>query len=307
MEPPSNILDDYFSCGIVLFLVLLVYALIVGVGQSYFLCKEIKKMRTAGLDCALTIALLWLKILIILISARILTPFYAALFSITLILLVKDVVSHLIEGREEWFMEWNRGTVNVLCKLATPVNLVMRRYSVVEGEERDDRDAQEFEEMTEIIDKSNLKEAEEKKLLRGIAALSNTSVAEIMRPRVEVVLLNTDMSSAEVIATVVECGFSRLPVYETTADNIKGFLYIKDIIGYINDGVEDFQWQKHIRAPYFVPASKRINDLLEEFRQKKIHLAMVVDEYGGTDGIVTLEDVLEEIVGEISDESDIMD
>ena len=111
----------------------------------------------------------------------------------------------------------------------------------------------------------------------------------------KVVAIDIDSTNEEVIKIARECGFSRLPVYQEDLDDIKGFLYIKDMLPYIAGMADDFNWKNHIRDAYFVPESKKINDLLEEFRQKKMHLAVVVDEYGGTDGIVTLEDILEEI------------
>jgi CBS domain containing-hemolysin-like protein len=175
---------------------------------------------------------------------------------------------------------------------------------MVLDESREQREAQSIEDITDLDNISDASQVEEKRLLKSIADLSTTSVSEIMRPRVEVAALSTSMSSSEILNKAIECGYSRLPVYEKSLDSVRGFLYVKDLVGYIKDGIEDFDWHKLIREAYFVPGSKKINDLLEEFRQKKIHLALVVDEYGGTDGIVTLEDVLEEIVGEISDESD---
>ena len=141
-------------------------------------------------------------------------------------------------------------------------------------------------------------------MLKGIVKLPTISVEKIMKPRVDVVAIDIDSTNEDVIKIARECGFSRLPVYQEDLDDIKGFLYIKDMLPYIAGMADDFSWKDHIRDAYFVPESKKINDLLEEFRNKKMHLAVVVDEYGGTDGIVTLEDILEEIVGEIVDESD---
>ncbi len=146
--------------------------------------------------------------------------------------------------------------------------------------------------------------AGEKKILKGIVKLPTISVEKIMKPRVDVVAIDIDSTNEDVIRIANECGFSRLPVYQEDLDDIKGFLYIKDMLPYIADRTKPFNWKEHIREAYYVPESKKINDLLEEFRNKKMHLAVVVDEYGGTDGIVTLEDILEEIVGEIVDESD---
>ncbi len=144
---------------------------------------------------------------------------------------------------------------------------------------------------------------EDKKILRSIVNFSNIEVNEIMKPRMDVVAVDLNTKISEMVKIINESGFSRIPVYSETFDNIKGILYVKDILPYI-DEKDDFNWHSLIRPAYYVPGSKKINVLLQEFREKKIHLAIVVDEYGGTEGIVTLEDILEEIVGEITDESD---
>ena len=144
---------------------------------------------------------------------------------------------------------------------------------------------------------------DEQKILEGIVRFGGTNVKQIMKPRTDVEALDIHQNYNDVLTLVKESGYSRIPVYERSFDNIKGVLYIKDLLPYINED-NNFQWSKLIRKPFFVPESKKIDDLLKEFRTKKIHLAIVVDEFGGTSGIITLEDVLEEIVGEISDEFD---
>lgn len=160
----------------------------------------------------------------------------------------------------------------------------------------------EFSEAIEItVDDSDRED--EKMILRGIASFVEKEASEIMESRVNVTALDSELSFSEVMDVVQKSGFSRIPVYKETVDNILGILYIKDLLPYIElDNKSD--WLKLIRPAIFVPENKKINDLLQEFREKKIHLAIVVDEYGGTSGIVTLEDVIEEIVGEISDEFD---
>lgn len=232
------------------------------------------------------------------------SPFYSVPVVIILLLFTNRAVVLSITSREERFLRIFSGVAAVLLAVSKPVNKLFISYSTIIDERRESKEAKAIEDITDIDEHSDAGEVEEKRLLKSIAGLSNTSVSSIMKPRVEVVALETGMSSEDVLIKTVECGYSRLPVYEGSLDNIKGFLYVKDLIGYIKDGVRDFMWHKHIRKAYFVPGTKKIDDLLEEFRQKKIHLAMVVDEYGGTDGIVTLEDVLEEIVGEIWDETD---
>ena len=125
-----------------------------------------------------------------------------------------------------------------------------------------------------------------------------------MTPRVDITDIDIDLSFDEVMEIVISSGYSRLPVYEETQDNIKGVLYSRDLLPYIGKEISDFRWQSLIREPYFVPESRMIDDLLEDFRKLKIHLAIVIDEFGGTQGIVSLEDILEEIVGDINDEYD---
>ena len=145
--------------------------------------------------------------------------------------------------------------------------------------------------------------SEEKEMLEGIVKFGNKNVAEIMNPRVDVVSLDIKTSFSTVLNLIVDSGFSRIPVYVGSFDNIKGILYIKDILPHSHKN-DSFNWQTLIRPPFYVPETKKINSLLKEFQKNKVHLAVVIDEYGGTSGIVTLEDVLEEIVGEIVDEFD---
>jgi gliding motility-associated protein GldE len=145
--------------------------------------------------------------------------------------------------------------------------------------------------------------SEEKEILEGIVKFGYKNVSEIMKPRVDVVSLEIKNSFSTVLNLIVDAGFSRIPVYAGSFDNIQGILYIKDILPHSHKG-DSFKWQTLIRPPFYVPETKKINSLLKEFQKNKVHLAVVIDEYGGTSGIVTLEDVLEEIVGEIVDEFD---
>lgn len=144
---------------------------------------------------------------------------------------------------------------------------------------------------------------EEKNMLKGIVKFSDMETSEIMKARVDISAIDIEDSFTNIMNIVVQSGFSRIPAYKESVDQIEGILYIKDLLPYLNEG-QDFEWKTLIRPVLFVPENKKINELLQEFRQKKIHLAIVVDEYGGTSGLVTLEDILEEIVGEINDEFD---
>ena len=160
------------------------------------------------------------------------------------------------------------------------------------------------EDLSQALEISDVKSEEEKDLLQGILEFGGKTVAEIMRPRMDVVDVDYNADFEQIISTVVENGYSRMPVYHETPDNIKGILYAKDLLPYIGKGDRNFNWQQLIRDAYFVPETRMIDDLLEDFRRKRIHMAIVVDEYGCTQGIATLEDVIEEIVGDIDDEYD---
>ncbi len=145
--------------------------------------------------------------------------------------------------------------------------------------------------------------ADEKKILKSIVRFGNIDVKQIMKARMDIVAISSSLSLSQVLDSIREHGYSRSPVYERDIDHIKGILNIKDLIPHLDKG-DGFQWQSLLRPPYFVPENKKINDLLNEFQEKKMHLAIIVDEYGTVTGLVSLEDILEEIVGEISDEFD---
>ena len=143
---------------------------------------------------------------------------------------------------------------------------------------------------------------EEKQMLKGIASFSEKEVSGVMIPRIDIIGVEKEMEFAAMLATVIKSGFSRIPVYEETLDKVSGILYVKDLLPYLD--AQSYEWQKLIRPAFFVPENRKINDLFQDFREKKIHIAIVVDEYGGTSGLITMEDVIEEIVGEINDEFD---
>lgn len=160
------------------------------------------------------------------------------------------------------------------------------------------------DDLSHALEASDVKSTDEKEMLKGILTFGNKTVSEIMRPRVDIVDLSYDVQFDDVVKAVVESGYSRIPVYDDNPDNIRGILYAKDLLPYIGKRDNDFHWQTLLRPAYFVPETRMIDDLLEDFRVKKIHMAIVVDEFGCTQGIATLEDVLEEIVGDIDDEYD---
>lgn len=160
-----------------------------------------------------------------------------------------------------------------------------------------------IDDLSEAFDLTEKNLDEDKDILKGIVRFGSTDVSEIMRSRLDIVALDLTTHFKKLLQVVIDSGYSRIPVYDSDIDHIKGVLYIKDLLPFISES-DDFQWQKLIRETYFVPESKKIDDLLEEFKVHKNHLAIVIDEYGGTSGLVTLEDILEEIIGEITDEFD---
>lgn len=161
------------------------------------------------------------------------------------------------------------------------------------------------DELNQAIDMATdpLDAADEQKILKGIVNFGQTQVKQIMKPRMDVVSVDTDWEFAQVKTHIKEMGFSRMPVIEESLDHVKGVLYSKDLLPHLQEN-GNFQWQKLMREPFFVPENKKIDDLMHEFREKRVHLALVVDEFGGVNGIVTLEDVLEEVFGEMDDEFD---
>jgi len=160
-----------------------------------------------------------------------------------------------------------------------------------------------MDEISDALEQTTDELDEDEKILKGVVNFGNINVSAIMCPRIDVTAVDIRSAFNQVIPVIINSGFSRIPVFSESFDNVKGILYAKDVLPYMNNP-GNFKWQSLLRNPYFVPETKKINDLLKEFQVKKIHMAVVIDEYGGTSGIVTLEDILEEIVGEITDESD---
>lgn len=192
-----------------------------------------------------------------------------------------------------------------LRKLFWPISNILLRSGILAEkiiqQENHVLSVNELEQALELTNKEDIKE--EESMLQGIIRFSDESAKEIMTSRQDVVDLDIRSSFADVLACIVENNYSRIPVYQDSIDNIRGVLYIKDLLPHLGKP-SNFRWQSLIRPPYFVPETKKIDDLLREFQDNKVHIAIVVDEFGGTSGIVTLEDILEEIVGEINDEYD---
>ena len=191
----------------------------------------------------------------------------------------------------------------VLRWIFYPLSYILVRTSSRISEKAAHRSELSLDELADAVDMTQSSSPEEHEMLSGIVNFANTEVQEIMKPRVDITAIEITEGYEHVKRVIIESGFSRIPVYEDEVDNIRGKLYVKDLLPYINHG-DDFAWQRLIRKAYFVPEHKKINDLLAEFQSNKVHMAIVVDEYGSTLGLVSLEDIIEEIVGEISDESD---
>ncbi|MDE6453560.1 MAG: gliding motility-associated protein GldE [Muribaculaceae bacterium] len=204
--------------------------------------------------------------------------------------------------------QWARfavGGISFFERLFAPLaGLLVRSSTIVKRVVSKHTDRLTADELSTALDITDVKASDDKEILQGIIKFGDTAASEIMTPRIDITDLDVAMTFAEVMRVVVESGYSRLPVYEGTQDNIRGVLYSRDLLPYVGRETEGFEWQTLLREPYFVPESRMIDDLLEDFRKLKIHMAIVVDEFGGTQGIVTMEDVLEEIVGDINDEYD---
>lgn len=192
-----------------------------------------------------------------------------------------------------------------LVRILKPINsLLIRSMSFVGKRIHSNNQPLSVDQLSQALElTSQYDSKEDKEILKGIVGFGNKSVADIMHSRVDVVAADIKDSYTDILTLITENGFSRIPVYSDTFDHIKGILYIKDILPHVHKGA-NFRWQSLIRPPFYVPETKKIDDLLEEFQKSKVHMAIVVDEYGGSSGIVTLEDILEEIVGEITDEFD---
>ena len=203
------------------------------------------------------------------------------------------------------FCRFAAPAIMVLKKVFSPLsNLLVRSTFIVNkcvAKRNYNISVDDLSQALELTDKAEI--SEESNILEGIIRFGAETAKEVMTPRLDMVDLDISASFKEVLDCVVENGYSRVPVYEDSRDDIKGILYIKDLLPHLKKG-DDFKWQNLIRPAYFVPETKMIDDLLRDFQSNKIHIAIVVDEFGGTSGIVTMEDIIEEIVGEINDEYD---
>ena len=199
-------------------------------------------------------------------------------------------------------------TIKVLMVVFRPLSTLLVKSTAVIDKRlaKKNVNALSITDLTTAVDITTAEEtpSEERSMLQGIATFGEKEVSDVMQPRVRLFAVKMSTEFDHLIELIIENGFSRIPVYEDTLDEIKGILYVKDLLPHLEE--KDYQWQELLRPAFFVPENKKINDLFQDFRSKKIHIAIVVDEYGGTSGLVTMEDVLEEIVGDISDEFDVV-
>ncbi len=223
-----------------------------------------------------------------------------------LLLLFGEIMPKVYSGQHALaFCRSSADTIFFLSRVFRPLANILIRSGALAGKvvQRENHvlSVDDLEQALELTDKKELKD--EQNMLEGIVRFGDETAKEIMTSRQDVIDLDFHSSFAEVLQCIVENNYSRIPVYQDTVDNIRGILYIKDLLPHISKPAT-FRWQSLIRPPYFVPETKKIDDLLREFQENKVHIAIVVDEFGGTSGIVTMEDILEEIVGEINDEYD---
>ncbi|MFK7813314.1 MAG: gliding motility-associated protein GldE [Maribacter sp.] len=223
-----------------------------------------------------------------------------------LILMFGEILPKVYANRNRIsFSEFMAYPLKALDFVFSPLSLPMRSGTIFMynklGKQKSNLSVDHLSQALELTSEGDTTK-EEQKILKGIVSFGNTDTKQVMRPRIDIFALGEEMKFPEVLEEIKKHGYSRIPVFSENIDTVLGVLYVKDVLPYIDR--KTFNWVTLIREPYFVPENKKLDDLLSEFQEKKNHLAVVVDEYGGTSGIVTLEDIIEEIVGDISDEFD---
>ena len=223
-----------------------------------------------------------------------------------LILLFGEILPKVYASRNKViFAHFMAYPLNVLDKIFSPLSIPMRAVTLKIHESLGNQKAGlSVDQLSQALELTSQHDTtrEEHKILKGIVSFGNTDTKQVMRPRMDIFALNENQLYSEIIPEVIENGYSRIPVYKDNIDNVTGILYVKDLLPFLEE--EDYEWISLLREPYFVPENKKLDDLLNDFKTKKNHLAIVVDEYGGTSGLISLEDIIEEIVGDISDEFD---
>ncbi|TNJ44183.1 gliding motility-associated protein GldE [Tamlana fucoidanivorans] len=223
-----------------------------------------------------------------------------------LILLFGEILPKIYASRNNLkFASFMAHPLRVLDVVLSPISLPMRSVTLgIHGRLGKKRSNISVDQLSQALELTSEEDTtkEEHKILQGIVSFGNTDTKQAMRPRIDIFALNIEQKYSEVMKEIVANGYSRIPVYRDNVDTIEGILYVKDLLPYIDR--KQFDWTRLLRDPFFVPENKKLDDLMAEFQEKKVHLAVVVDEYGGTSGIISLEDIIEEIVGDISDEFD---
>jgi len=233
--------------------------------------------------------------------------FFIEVFVITfLILFFGEILPKVYANRNNLkFSKFMARPLKILDLIFSPISFPMRSASLsiynMLGKQKTNFNINYLSQALELTSEGSTSK-EEQKILKGIVSFGSTDTKQVMRPRIDIFALETSKKFESVIAEVIKNGYSRIPVYKDSIDSIEGILYAKDLLPHLK--TKSFEWTKLIREPFFVPENKKLDDLMAEFQQKKVHLAIVVDEYGGTSGIISLEDIIEEIVGDISDEFD---
>jgi putative hemolysin len=232
--------------------------------------------------------------------------FISQLSIIAFILLVFGEIAPkiLAKNKPESFAKRSVITVNILDKLFHSFSMILINHTtIIDQKLANVKQHISMDELSQALNLTKNQITEDENILKGIFKFGSIDAKEIMKSRVDFYAIEDTTLFKNLLANVIESGHSRIPIYTETIDNIKGILFIKDLLPHI-DKDNTFEWQSLLRTPHLVPENKKINELLKEFQENKIHMAIVIDEYGGTSGLVTLEDVLEEIVGDITDESD---
>jgi len=223
-----------------------------------------------------------------------------------LILLFGEIIPKIYASRNSvQFSSFMARPLKILDFIFSPISLPMRYVTMkiqnTFGKQKSNLSVDQLSQALELTNDEDTTQ-EEQKILQGIVSFGNTDTKQVMRPRMDLFALDINTPYETIIKEIINNGYSRIPVYEESIDTIKGVLYVKDLLPHLNK--KKFNWTKILREPFFVPENKKLDDLMVEFQTKKVHLAVVVDEYGGTSGLVSLEDIIEEIVGDISDEYD---
>ena len=223
-----------------------------------------------------------------------------------LILLFGEILPKIYASRNSLkFAKFMAYPLRFLDVIISPISLPMRSITIAMhnklGRQKSNISVDQLSHALELTSEEDTTK-EEHKILKGIVSFGNTDTKQVMRPRIDIFAIDNTTKYGDIVPEIIKNGYSRIPVFQDNVDNVVGVLYVKDLLPHL--GKKQFNWTSLLREPFFVPENKKLDDLMQEFQEKKVHLAVVVDEYGGTSGIVSLEDVIEEIVGDISDEFD---